>query len=251
MQTIKTSIDWFDKIIPDGLPVKSTTIITGPGGSGKPLIGECVLSSWLKNGGSAVIISLQYPSPEFVVESVKNITGTDINNYKDNLISIRLNTEIQDYEQTNKQLIEANLLKPEVWEQTLNFAEKQLPESDLGTMVFVSALNLLFFSPTYGDVIFDKIKETIKRNTHLTYVISVSTSAKKEKITQLEKMADNLILSHSEKEPFRLFMTIKRLKAGHFEHNEIQIPVSVDTLNHIKEMAGHSREKVLPAILKI
>jgi KaiC/GvpD/RAD55 family RecA-like ATPase len=83
MQTIKTNIDWFDKMIPDGLPVKSTTIITGPGGSGKPLIGEYFLSSWLKNGGSAVIISLQYPSPEFVAESVKNITGTDINNYSD------------------------------------------------------------------------------------------------------------------------------------------------------------------------
>ncbi len=250
MQTIKTNIDWFDKMIPDGLPIKSTTIITGPGGSGKPLIGEYFLSSWLKNGGSAVIISLQYPSPEFVVESVKNITGTDMNNYNDNLISIRLNTQIQGYEQINKQLIEANLLKPEIWEQTLNLAIKHLPAKGLGVMVFVSALNLLLFSPTYGDLIFNKIKETLKRNTHLTYVISVSTSAKKEEIAQLEEMADNLIVSRSEKEPFRLYMRIERLKAGHFEHNEIQIPVSADTLNHMKEMANHSRAQVLPAILK-
>jgi KaiC/GvpD/RAD55 family RecA-like ATPase len=250
MQTIKTNIDWFDKMIPDGLPVKSTTIITGPGGSGKPLIGECFLSSWLKNGGSAVIISLQYPSPEFVVESVKNITGTDINNYSDNLISIRLNTEIQGYKQIIKQLIDANLVKPEVWEQVLDFSIKQLPANGLGIMVFVSALNLLLFSPTYGELIFNKIKETLKRNTHLTYIISVSTSAKKDEIAQLEEMADNLIVSHNEKEPFRLYMRIERLKAGHFEHNEIQIPVSADTLNHIKEMANHSRAHVLPAILK-
>jgi KaiC/GvpD/RAD55 family RecA-like ATPase len=117
-------------------------------------------------------------------------------------------------------------------------------------MVFVSALNLLLFSPTYGELIFNKIKETLKRNTHLTYVISVSTSAKKDEIAQLEKMADNLIVSRSEKEPFRLYMRIERLKSRHFEHNEIQIPVSADTLNHIKEMANHSRAQVLPAILK-
>jgi KaiC/GvpD/RAD55 family RecA-like ATPase len=250
METLKTNIDWFDKIIPDGLPVKSTTIITGPGGSGKPLIGEYFLASWLKSGGSAVIISLQYPSPEFVIKSVKNITGTDMNNYNENLIFIRLNTQIQGYEQINKQLIDANLVKPEVWEQAVGFATKQLPDNGPGIMVFVSALNLLLFSPTYGELIFSKVKETIKRNTHLTYIISVSTSAKKEKIAQLEEMADNLILSRSEKEPFRLYMTIERLKAGHFNRNEIQIPVSADTLNHIKKMANHSRAQVLPAILK-
>jgi KaiC/GvpD/RAD55 family RecA-like ATPase len=250
METIKTNIDWFDKILPDGLPIKSTTIITGPGGSGKPLIGEYFLSSWLKSGGSVVIISLQYPSPEFVKTSVKNISGTDMNGYNENFIFIHLDTQIQGYKQENKQLIKANLLKPEVWEQTIDFATKQLPNNDPGIMVFISALNLLLFSPTYGELIFNKIIETIKGNTYLTYIISVSTSAKKEEIAQLEKMADNLIVSRSDKEPFKLYMSIERLKAGHFNHNEIQIPVSSDTLNHIKEMANHSRGQVLPEILK-
>lgn len=250
METLKTNIDWFDKIIPDGLPIKSTTIITGPGGTGKPLIGEYFLSAWLKSGGSAVIIPLQYSSPDFMAESLKNITGADMNSYDKNLIFIRLNTQTQGYEQINKQLIEANLVKPEVWEEAIGFAVKQFPANGLGIMVFVSALNLLLLSPIYGELIFSKIKETLKRNTYLTYIISVSTSAKKEKIAQLEEMADNLIASRSEKEPFRLYMTIKRLKAGHFDHNEIQIPVSADTLNYIKEMANHSRSQVLQAILK-
>ena len=250
MKTIKTNIDWFDKILPDGLPIKSTTIITGPGGSGKPLIGEYFLSSWLKSGGSVVIISLQYPSPEFVKTSVKNISGTDMNDYNENFIFIHLDTQIQGYKQKNKQLIKANLLKPEVWEQTIDFAAKQLPNNDPGIMVFVAALNLLLFSPSYGDLIFNKIKETIKENTYFTYIISVSTSAKKEQIAQLEQMADNLIVSRSDKEPFRLYMNIERLKAGLFNRNEIQIPVSSDTLSHIKEMANHSRGQVLPEILK-
>jgi KaiC/GvpD/RAD55 family RecA-like ATPase len=52
METIKTNINWFDKILPNGLPIKTTTVITG---SGKPLIGETFPASWLKSGGSVVI----------------------------------------------------------------------------------------------------------------------------------------------------------------------------------------------------
>jgi hypothetical protein len=78
-----------------------------------------------------------------------------------------------------------------VWEQAIDFATKQLPNNEPGVMVFVSALNLLLFSPSYGDLIFNKIKETIKGNKYLTYIISVSTSAKKEEIAQLEEMANH------------------------------------------------------------
>ncbi|WP_010664338.1 ATPase domain-containing protein [Marinilabilia salmonicolor] len=251
METIKPNIDWFDKILPDGLPIKSTTIITGPGGSGKPLIGEYFLASWLKNGGSVVVMSLQYPSPEFVTTSVKNITGVNFNDYAENVVFLQLNTEIQNLEQTDKQLINANLVKPEVWNQAINLATKQLPIKGPGILVFASALNILLFSPSYGEAIFSRIKETIRSNTHLTYIISVSNSAKKEEIAQLEEMADNLIVSRSEKDPFQLYMKIERLKSGQFDHKEIQIPVSADTLNHFKEISKHSRGRVLPAIKKI
>lgn len=250
MKTIKTNIDWFDKILPDGLPIKTTTIITGPGGSGKPLIGEYFLASWLKSGGSAVIISLQYPSPEFVKTSVKTISGTDMQDYNENFIFIQLDTHTQGYSHESKQIIKANLVKPEVWEKAIDYAKKQLTDNGPGIMVFISALNLLLFSPSYGDLIFNKIIRTIKLNKHLTYIISVSTSAKKEEIAQLEEMADNLIVSRSDKVPFRLYMRIERLKSGRFNHDEIQIPVSSDTLDHIKEMANHSRGQVLPEILK-
>lgn len=47
--------DWFDKLLPEGLPVPSSTIISGPGGSGKPLLGAVILSVWLRRGGSTLI----------------------------------------------------------------------------------------------------------------------------------------------------------------------------------------------------
>ena len=251
MKTIKADINWVDELIPEGLPIESTTVITGPGGSGKPLIGETFVSPWLKNGGSVVFMSLQYPSSEFITESIKRVAGLDIKNYEEKIIFLQLDTEISGYKEVDKQLIHANLVKPEVWEKVLNVASGKLPDEGPGILIFCSALNLLLFSPTYGDAIFEKIKETIITNTDKTYLFSVSTSAKINEIAQLEKMADNLILSRSEKEPFRLYMKIIRLKGVYFNPAEIQVPISPEILTHIKGMADHSRGKVLPAILKM
>ena len=92
--------------------------------------------------------------------------------------------------------------------------------------------------------------EPIKTNTHITYNISVITSAKKEGIAHLEKIADNLIVSIIKKNSFRLYITTERFKTGQFNYPEIQIPFSSDTFNHIKEMANHSRAQVLSLILK-
>jgi KaiC/GvpD/RAD55 family RecA-like ATPase len=250
METIKIGISWIDDIIPEGLPLKSTTVITGPGGSGKPLIGEIIATAWLKKAGSVVFMSLQYPGPEFITESIKSVTGLDINNYKEKIIFLQLDTGISEYHEVNKSLILANLVKPEVWEKVLNLASVKLPDEGPGILIFCSALNLLLFSPTYGDVILEKIKNTIVSNTTKTHIFSVSTSAKAKEISELEEIADNLILSRSEKEPFRLFIKVLKMRDVSYKSDEIQVPISPKILEHIKKMADHSRSKVLPAILK-
>ncbi len=127
MNTIKNITGWIDKLIPEGFPTKTTTIITGPGGSGKPLIGETFVSAWLENGGSVIFMALQYPNSAFVSTSIKYVTGLDIQNYKENIVFIQLDTDIDGYKEENKQLIHANLVKPDVWESALNIASKNLP----------------------------------------------------------------------------------------------------------------------------
>ena len=250
METLKTGLNWIDNVIPEGLPLKSTTVITGPGGSGKPLIGETFVTAWLKKGGSVIFMSLQYPGSEFVAESIKSVTGLDIQNYKEKIISLQLDTGISAYQEVNKNLILANLVKPEVWEDVINLASAKLPDEGPGVLIFCSALNLLLFSPTYGDVIFEQIKSTIVSNTTKTYIFSVSTSAKTKEISELEKIADNLILSRSEKAPFQLFMKVLKMRDVSYNSAEVRVPISPKILEHIKEMADHSRNKVLPAILK-
>jgi len=64
MRTLKIGVSWLDRLMPEGLPLNTATLLSGPGGSGKPLIGDNFIATWLRNGGSAVLMSLQYPSTD-------------------------------------------------------------------------------------------------------------------------------------------------------------------------------------------
>ena len=251
MKSLKTGISWIDKVIPDGLPLNSSTIISGPGGSGKPLIGETFVSAWLKEGGSVVFMSLQYPNIKFITTSIKNVTGLNLNNYTDKIIFLQLDVSITDLIDEGNNIIRANLVKPAVWDKALRIAKEKLPGEGPGVLIFGSALNLLLFSPTYGDAILDKMKKTIIADKSNTYIFSVSTSAKAEEIAEIEKAADNLIISRAEKEPFRLFMKVVRIKDLPFDSNEVEVGISSEILNDIKKTADHSRKVVIPAISKI
>ena len=251
MKTLKTGIKWIDSVIPEGLPLKSTTIITGPGGSGKPLIGETFVSAWLREKGSVVFMSLQYPSTEFISESIKSVTGLDISDYNNRIIFLQLNTEINDLREAGKNIIEANLVKPKVWDEAINLASSKLPDEGPGILIFGSALNLLLFSSNYGSRILEKIKNTILSNTNKTYMFLVSTTAKEKEISQIENVADNVLTSRSEKKPFRLFMKVLKMKNISYKSTEVQVPISPEILMHIKKIADYSRAKIIPAISKI
>ncbi len=38
MATLKTNIRWLDELLPEGILIPSSTLISGPGGTGKPLV---------------------------------------------------------------------------------------------------------------------------------------------------------------------------------------------------------------------
>lgn len=56
MFNLKMNYDWIDGLLPEGFPFPSSTLISGPGGNGKPLLASLFLSVWLKHGGSAIIL---------------------------------------------------------------------------------------------------------------------------------------------------------------------------------------------------
>jgi len=46
--------------------VPLSTLISGPGGTGKPLVEFAFVAAWLKAGGSLTAVKLQYPTPELI-----------------------------------------------------------------------------------------------------------------------------------------------------------------------------------------
>ncbi len=57
-------------------------------------------------------------------------------------------------------------------------------------MVVGAALNLLFFSPTYGRAIHGKIKEILSEDKTKTYFLTVNTDVFRDMVEELERSAD-------------------------------------------------------------
>ena len=250
MKTLDLKEEWLGKLLLDGFPYPSSTLISGPGGTGKPLVVFAFVSSWLKAGGTVIGIPLQYPTTDFVKLSMRKLYGTDIEKYKNRITYLQFDPNIDTIEQSDEGTIKANLLKPEVWDEALDNASKMLEDTDIGTMVFASALNLLLFSPTYKDAILEKINKIITQDKNKTFVFSVSTSAFKEDIKLWEDSTDNLMFTRMEK-PMKLFFRIERMKYVRFLDNEIMVPISKEILEDIRETAEHTRNRVIPTVSKI
>jgi KaiC/GvpD/RAD55 family RecA-like ATPase len=251
MKSIHPEESWLDRLMPAGLPAHTSTLITGPGGSGKPLIGNLIAAAWLRQGGSVVFMSLQYPTHEFIVSGLKNIAQLELSEYAGRSVFVELDVSLDGMEWASHGHLKANLIIPDIWDGAIEQACSLVPDEGLGILVFGSALNLLLFSPTYGKSTLERMKKTIRDDKRRTYLFSVSTTAKKEQIAKLEEVADNLIMTHSTKRPFRLFMRILRMKDIRFISEEVEVPITSETLMEVKEIADHSRMRVIPMISKI
>lgn len=251
MNRILTGQAWFDRLVPEGIPTHTSTLVSGPGGSGKPLIGNLITSAWLKQGGSVVFMSLQYPSYDFIIAGLKNVANLDLADYQERVVFIELDMSRQDMLISTANHFKANLVMPGIWDSVIDQACSLVPNQEPGILVFGSALNLLLFSPTYSKTVLGRMKNTIQNDKRCSYLFTVSTTAKAELIAELEEVSDNLIQSHSEKQPFRLFMNISRMKDSPFIPDEIQVPFTPEMLEDVKEVADHSRLRVIPLIQKL
>ncbi len=148
-------------------------------------------------------------------------------------------------------MIKANLLKPDVWDETINRAENFLHEkSDLGFLVFASALNLLLFSPTYKKLNLDKFEKVLTEDKKKTYIFSVSTSAFREDIRKWEKAADNLMFARMQ-EPMKLYLRIDKMGNRRVSLKEVQVPMKKEVLEEIKKVAESTRKREIPKLRRI
>jgi len=250
MNKLKTDIKWLDKLLPQGIPIPSSTLISGPGGTGKPLVEFAFVSAWLKAGGSLISIPLQYPNTELIQTAMKTIYQIDLLKYRGKIVHIQFDPKIEKYEQIGDDILKANMVKPEVWDSAIEKAEEIVGRSDLGTMVFGSALNLLLFSRHYKNSILERLRDLIENDKSKTYAFAVSTSAFANDIKVLEQAADNLMYTRIG-EPMNLYFKISRMKNVDFSNEEVKVPISKEMLEEIKKVAESTRKKRIPEIRKI
>ena len=248
MKRISIGEPWMKEILKQGWPTCTSGVITGAGRSGKPLIGQILAANWLRQGGSVVFMSLQYPSHEFLVEGLRRVSGVDIADHVGRVAFIDLDPEMHGMVVESPHRIRANLVKPEIWDEALERACGSVPAEGPGILVFGSALNLLLFSPTYSDAILDRMKRTLSEHGDRTILFALSNTAKARQIAQLEDLADNLLISHSRRNPPRLFVRIVRMYGVKFRPDPVEIPIPPDFLAEVKAVAGHSRRRVMSVI---
>jgi len=250
MNILKMEEEWLQRVLPKGFPYPTSTFISGPGGTGKPLVEFAFVSSWLKSGGGVIAIPLQYPTMEFLKTSMNKLYNIDLENYQGKIALLQFDPHIEGYENMGDNVLKANLLKPEIWNKVIEMADSMVDKNSLGTMVFGSALNLLLFSPTYKDKVIENIENILKNNKSKTYIFSVSTSAFADEIKIWERAANNLMFTRMEK-PMKLFFKISKIKEVEFSKEEVNVPISKEALTEIKELAEETRKRIIPEIMKI
>jgi len=250
MAKLRTNIKWLDDLLPEGILVPSSTLISGHGGTGKPLVEFAFVDAWLKAGGSLIGIPLQYPSCELVKTAMHKLYNNDLTEYHGKIVFIEFDPSAIACEKIADDKLKANLLKPHFWDEAIDKAESMLEKTDMGTMIFGSALNLLLFSKTYSDSMLEKLKDALKNDKSCSYLFAVSSSALADKIKILEKVADNLMYTRMENDK-KLFLKITRMKEVPFSAREIHVPIPKNMLAEIRKIAEITRNTRIPEIKQI
>ncbi len=247
---IKSDINWLNELFPKGFESKESILISGPGGSGKPLVALGIANAWLKAGGSIVNIPLQYPSMSMIKESMKSIYNMDLDDYKGRVSYIQFNPEIDGIKQKNESVIEANLVKPGQWKHAVEKAKTMVADTSLGVLVFASALNLLLFNRKYKDEVYESIKENLENVSDTSYLFTVANNVFTDDIKRWEETSDNLMVTHLD-DNMTLSLKVKKMHSVPYSQNWHVIPIESSKFDEIQAVAQSSRKKNVKAIKNI
>lgn len=247
--TFEPDQEWIREILPEGIPVGASTLISGPGGSGKPLIGFSVVDSWLAAGGSVVVL-LTNSGREFVVETMAELYDTDLDAADERIAWVDFDPEMEAtteaIETVGPREVRGNLLAPDVWSKTLDTALDSVEGDSPGTLVFGSALNLFLFSDTYGEAMLSEFVDAASAEDDHTYLFTVSTSAFADQIQRVEDAADTVLTTSMDEGTLRLQGV--RSDSVEVSTDELDVPFTEEELGHIKSVAEETRDTLIPTI---
>ena len=255
MKNLHIDYEWFAQLIPEGIPVPSSTLLSGPGGSGKPLIGLAAVVSWLRRGGQVVLAPLQFPDRALTETYAQKLYGVDLADYAGSIFFIAFDPDrrprVEDIERTGPDSLSANVASPDVWDRALEIATDAVERDGGETLIFGSALNLLLFSRTYGDAMLEHLDAMLRNTTTRTCFFSLSSNVLADRIATLEAAADHLLIAEMSRPEHDLHLQIKRLKNSPFREEPAIVPFDRDLLAEMKRLADEARKRNLPAIKRI
>ena len=248
MERFSFEQQWLRDLLPEGMLYPSSTLISGPGGSGKPLIGFLIAGEWLKKGGGIVFL-LTSTTREYLEKSME-IMGMPLDPHRKRVVFVETDPHATQVEKISQDMWKANLVNPEHWDPALKEAVDAISSQSKDIMVVGSALNLFFFSNTYRQAIKEKLEGLIANPGEHTLVFTVNSDAFKDLVEDLEARADNLMFSRME-EPMKLFLRVERMKDVPFKREEVEVPLSRDVLMSIKQEAEKGKKGLIPLIKKL
>ncbi len=255
MAYFRTGLDWLDRLAPEGIPVPASILISGPGGSGKPLVALAFAASWLRKGGQVIFIPLQYPDPGFIEKDLQRFYDLALEDYRRSFCFLEFDLDLDPEAATQIQeepsILRANLVNPQGLKRGLEAACLALGGCDSKTLVLGSALNLLLFSPTYGARTLAFLEATFRDDKSKTYLFTVSSSALSDKIEVLERAADHLFFVEMKRPEKELHLWVERIKGAAFTHERVIVPFRREDIEATKNLADASRVARIPAIRKI
>jgi len=242
----KSGLHWLDALMPQGIVLPSSNLISGPAGAGKPLIGALFCDAWLKQGGALIHLLIHFEreyAEKLLIHFNPGLTG-----YDERVVFIAFDPKLEGLEKTGNMYIKANLLKPDIFDEALDMARALLPDSQLGVLIYASALNMLLFSATYGQMIHQKVLDLLKSGQNMLFTIS--DNVLEEQTERWEEAADNVFYSHGIG-IMRLAFRIEKMKNVDFKKDEVEVPLSEDELSSVRSEAEQARMNLIPMIRKI
>ena len=249
-----SGIPWFDSLLPSGVPVPSSIVVSGPSGTGKPFVGLALAGSWLRQGGRVIFIPIHSPYPGLFERGLQSLYGLSLREYSDSHFFILLDTDLDPREESVEvaggNAIRCNFLNPMLWREALEVASASM-EGEGPILIFTCALNLLMMSPTYGEDFFLMLLDTIREPGSWTYLLTASSSILLKKIVVLEQAADHLFVMKGVPEDHRVYLRAARVRDAGFYSATVPILTMPGFVGELKNEAVASRRILIPEVSRV
>ena len=249
-----TGLGWFDAIVPSGIPVPASIIISGPSGTGKPFVGLALTGSWLEQGGRVIFIPIHAAYPPLFAGGLNSMHGLSLAEHPGSHFFILFDTQMDprqdNVEVAGSDAIRCNLLNPKVWREALSMACAAM-DGDGPILVFASALNVLFMSPSYGEQFFFMLLDTIRNTGGRTYLLAISSSILRKKSIILEQAADHLFLMQRVARDKQPRLRAARVRGANFSVDPVPVPFEPELIRKLKGEAVASRRMLIPTVGKL